>query len=166
NAVNPLFHIGMGGLATYQAIENDDYRAAGAAGVKTAIMTIATVATAAEGLQALGGRTGAAIDVRLPSSRYPEAAAHIRDAQAAGKPSQLTIGQPGSAAARRAEALAGKERVPGKDLDEYPPAMFEEGGAGASVRPISPADNRGAGACIGNQCRGLAPGTKVRIVVE
>jgi filamentous hemagglutinin len=79
---------------------------------------------------------------------------------------ELTIGQPGSATGRRAEALAGQPRVPGKDLDEYPPAMFEEGGAGASIRPVSPADNRGAGACIGNQCRKLPPGTKVRIVVE
>jgi RHS repeat-associated protein len=104
--------------------------------------------------------------VRLSRSKYPETAAHIRDAQAAGKPMELTIGQPGSATGRRAEALAGQPRVPGKDLDEYPPAMFEEGGAGASIRPVSPADNRGAGACIGNQCRKLPPGTKVRIVVE
>jgi hypothetical protein len=32
-----------------------------------------------------------------------------------------------------------------KDRDEYPPAMFNEGG-GASVRKINPSDNRGAGA--------------------
>ncbi|MHA6833682.1 hypothetical protein [Ralstonia pseudosolanacearum] len=30
--------------------------------------------------------------------------------------------------------------------------MFKEGGAGASVRPISPRDNMSAGACIGNAC--------------
>jgi hypothetical protein len=47
---------------------------------------------------------------------------------------------------------------------EYPPGMFKEGGAGASVRPIEPSDNARAGACIGNACRGLADGTKVRIV--
>jgi hypothetical protein len=104
--------------------------------------------------------------VRVPSSRYPESAAHIRDAQAAGHPAELTIGQRGSNAGRRTEALAGRDKVPHKDLDEYPPAMFEEGGKGASVRPITPRDNRGAGACIGNQCRGLAPGSKVRIIVE
>ncbi|WP_318836570.1 NucA/NucB deoxyribonuclease domain-containing protein [Pseudomonas khavaziana] len=50
-------------------------------------------------------------------------------------------------------------------LDEYPPAMFKEGGTGASVRPISPKDNMGAGACIGNACRGLPDGEKVRIKV-
>jgi hypothetical protein len=103
--------------------------------------------------------------VRVPSSRYPETAGHIRDAQAAGHPSTLTIDRSG-ATGRRGEALAGQERVPGRQLDEYPPAMFKEGGAGASVRPVSPADNMGAGACIGNQCRGLPNGTRVRIVVE
>lgn len=53
-----------------------------------------------------------------------------------------------------------------RQLDEYPPAMFREGGAGSSVRPVSPADNMGAGASIGNQCRGLACGSQVRIVVD
>jgi hypothetical protein len=52
------------------------------------------------------------------------------------------------------------------DLDEYPPAMFSEGGAGASVRPMTRAQNRGMGACIGNQCRGLPDGTQVDIVVK
>jgi len=36
----------------------------------------------------------------------------------------------------------------------------------ASVRPVSPSDNMGAGACIGNQCRTLPDGSKVRIVPE
>jgi filamentous hemagglutinin len=56
--------------------------------------------------------------------------------------------------------------VPGKHLDEYPPAMFKEGGAGASVRAIKPRDNLSGGACIGNACRGLPNGTRVRIRVE
>ncbi|WP_165373848.1 NucA/NucB deoxyribonuclease domain-containing protein [Sorangium cellulosum] len=75
-------------------------------------------------------------------------------------------GEDQGAAARRAEALSGYARVPGKQLDEYPPAMFREGGSGASVRPVSPADNMGAGACIGNQCRGIPDGTRIRIIVE
>jgi hypothetical protein len=108
---------------------------------------------------------GAARDVVVPSSRYPETAAHIRDAQAAGHPSVLTIERAG-ADANRAAAQAGQPRVPGTQLDEYPPAMFREGGAGASTRPVTPRDNMGAGACIGNQCRGLPDGTRVRIVVE
>lgn len=43
--------------------------------------------------------------------------------------------------------------------------MFEEGGAGASVRYIDPSDNMGAGACLGNLCRPYRDGTRVRIVV-
>lgn len=37
--------------------------------------------------------------------------------------------------------------------------MFEEGGTGASVRPVSPSDNRGAGSSMGHQL----DGTKIRI---
>ncbi|MEE4273253.1 MAG: RHS repeat-associated core domain-containing protein [Thermoanaerobaculales bacterium] len=103
--------------------------------------------------------------VVVSGHRHPETAAHISDAQIAGQPSTLTIDRPG-APGRRSQSQAGHDRVPGKDLDEYPPAMFKEGGKGASIRPVSPADNRGAGACIGNQCRGLSDGTQVKIVVE
>lgn len=108
---------------------------------------------------------GEVVDIHVPADRYPETAGHIRDAQDAGHPAELTIDRPG-ADANRAEALRGHDRVPDMDRDEYPPSMFEEGGAGASVRPVTPADNRGAGACIGNQCRGLPDGTRVRIVVD
>ena len=90
----------------------------------------------------------------------PESAQHIKDAQASGKPQELTIDR-GGAAARRAEAMKGTSTTKGKDRDEYPPAMFKEGGKNASVRPISPSDNRSAGACIGAACRGLPDGTKV-----
>jgi RHS repeat-associated protein len=45
-------------------------------------------------------------EVRVPSSRYPETAAHIKDAQRAGHPAELTIDRPG-APGRRAESLAG-----------------------------------------------------------
>jgi RHS repeat-associated protein len=104
-------------------------------------------------------------NVVVSSQRHPETAAHISDAQTAGQPSTLTIDRPG-APGRRSQSQAGHDRIPGKDLDEYPPAMFKEGGLGASIRPVSPADNRGAGACIGNQCRKLSDGTQVKIVVK
>ncbi|QKW31308.1 hypothetical protein HUT11_30140 [Streptomyces seoulensis] len=61
--------------------------------------------------------------------------------------------------------MRGNPRVPSKDRDEYPSAIFQEGGTGASVRPVTPGDNRGAGSVIGNHCSGLPDGTKVRIVV-
>ena len=102
-------------------------------------------------------------DVVVPAEKYPETARHIREAQANGQPQILTIDR-GGAKGRRADAMDGNPVVPGRDRDEYPPAMFREGGAGASVRPISPSDNRGAGSCMGAQCRGLADGTPVRII--
>jgi hypothetical protein len=109
-------------------------------------------------------QTEATIEVKIPSSRYPESAGHIQDAQRAGHPTELTIDR-GRASNRRAESLANHKKTAGMDRDEYPPAMFQEGGTGASVRPISPGDNRGAGACIGAQCRGLPNGSKVTIKV-
>ena len=106
----------------------------------------------------------AAKEIIVSRTDYPEAAKHIENAQRK-HPKVLTVKRSGKAARRR-EALRGKEPVKGKDRDEYPPAMFEEGGKGASVRPIDSSDNRGAGSCIGNQCRGLPDGAKVKIVVE
>ena len=104
-------------------------------------------------------------DITLSRSVHGEAAEHAADAIKAGQPDVLTIDRAG-AAANRAESLGGVEKVPGMHLDEYPPAMFKEGGSGASVRPISPRDNMSAGACIGNACRGLPDGARVRIKVE
>ena len=108
--------------------------------------------------------TVAAKRVEVSASKYPEGAAHVRDAQVAGQPKVLTVDRPGTDA-NRAAAQAGHPRTPGKDLDEYPPAMFREGGSGASVRPMTPAQNRGMGSCIGNQCRGVPDGSQVEIVV-
>jgi RHS repeat-associated protein len=102
--------------------------------------------------------------VTVPADKYPESAEHIEDAQNAGQPTVLTVDR-GGAKDRRKAALAGTAPVADSDRDEYPPAMFGEGGSGASVRPIKPSDNRGAGACIGAQCRGLADGTQVEIKV-
>jgi hypothetical protein len=84
--------------------------------------------------------------------------------QAAGQPKTLTIDREG-AAANRKESLNGVPTQKGSDRDEYPPAMFKEGGNGASVKHINPTDNRGAGACIGAQCKGLSDGAKVTIEV-
>jgi hypothetical protein len=53
--------------------------------------------------------------------------------------------------------------VPGKDRDEFPPAVIDNGDGGHSIRPIAPGDNRGAGAAIGNQMRPLPDGTPIII---
>ncbi|WP_420902703.1 NucA/NucB deoxyribonuclease domain-containing protein [Pseudomonas veronii] len=52
-----------------------------------------------------------------------------------------------------------------KDRDEWPMAMFKEGGSGASVKYIGPSDNRGAGSSIGNALSDLPNGTRVKLEV-
>ncbi len=101
--------------------------------------------------------------VSVSRSRHPESAAHIDEAQAAGQPSVLTVDR-GGAKANRRQSLKGHKTTPGNDRDEYPPAMFEEGGAGASVKPVKSGDNRGAGSCIGHQCCDVPDGGQVEIV--
>lgn len=82
------------------------------------------------------------VKINLSKSKYPESVGHIKDAIENGKPDILTIKRSG-ASNNRKESLKGIEK--GKDLDEYAPAMFKEGGKGASIRPINSSDNRGAG---------------------
>ena len=103
-------------------------------------------------------------NIDISRAKYGEAAEHIADAQKAGHPDVLTIARDGADPNRKA-SIGGIPKVAGKQLDEYPPAMMKEGGAGASVRAINPSNNMGAGACIGNACRGLNNGEKVRIRV-
>jgi filamentous hemagglutinin len=103
-------------------------------------------------------------EVTISRSKFPQTAKHIEDAQRAGQPDVLTIERSG-ADARRAQSLGGRAKISGQQLDEYPPAMFKEGGTGASVRAVDPADNMGAGAAMGNMLRNLPDGAKVRIKV-
>lgn len=108
---------------------------------------------------------GAAVKkVTISASRFPEAAAHIRKAQATGQPTRVTIDRKKAVENRRA-SLKGTKTQSGKDRDEYPPASTREGGAGASTENITSSDNRGAGASYGNQIRGLPDGTEIDIVV-
>jgi len=76
----------------------------------------------------------------------------------------LTVSR-STAVQNRAAALRNSPVVKGLDRDEYPPAVFSEGGQGSSVRPINPSDNRGSGASIGSQLKGLPNGTTVKIEV-
>jgi hypothetical protein len=120
-----------------------------------------------EGAGAVGGAAAGSRElpeIGISRGRYPGSAATIEEAQAAGQPSVLTIDRTG-ASQRRGAALKGTSVRPGLDRDEYPPAMFREGGAGATVRYVSPSDNRGSGACMGAQCRALPDATQVRIKV-
>ncbi len=105
------------------------------------------------------------VEVTLSRSKYPESVQHIEDAIRDGQPDTLTIARGGAKNNRKA-SLKGIDKVPGSDLDEYPPAMFAEGGSGASVRPIPPSDNRGSGSTMGHQLRDYPDGTKVKIIVK
>ena len=103
--------------------------------------------------------------VFISRERYPEAAAHIDDAQngtiwtgfdkAPGQPKEsvLTVQREGVDGRREAATSVVPPRSD-YDRDEYPPAVAKEGGAGSSVRYIDPGDNRGAGASQGNQLSG------------
>ena len=132
-------------------------------GLKAARATEHLAAAAASAERAIEA-TRAIKEIRLSRELHGEAARHAEDAIRAGKPATLTIDRTGTAANRQA-SIGATEKVPGKHLDEYPPAMFKEGGTNASVRPISPRDNMSAGACIGNACRGLPDGARVRVQI-
>jgi hypothetical protein len=62
--------------------------------------------------------------------------------------------------------MRGTKPEKGKDRDEYPPAMFKEGGKDASVWKIGSSDNRGSGASMGHQCSSVKDGYQVRIVCK
>lgn len=105
----------------------------------------------------------------ISRGRYPETAAHIKEAQRLGQPSMLSIDRAG-ATERRRESLrylarrAGRQIV-GRDRDEYPPAMTREGGFNSDVRYVRAADNRGAGKSFERQVRTLPEGARVRILI-
>ncbi|WP_216636495.1 RHS repeat-associated core domain-containing protein [Endozoicomonas ascidiicola] len=109
----------------------------------------------------INGTDNVVTSVKISRKKYPESARHIEDAQVSGHPKVLTIDRAGKSSNRRA-SLKGVPTKKGLDRDEYPPAMFKEGGGGASVRHIPRSDNRGSGASFGAQCRGLSCGSKVQ----
>src|SRR5262249_1086176 len=95
-------------------------------------------------------------------SKNPEAAGHVEAAQAKGSAVVLTIDRTGTKGRRR-DSLRGIATAAGKDRDEYPPAMFKEGGLGASVTLIDSSDNRSAGAAMGAALRQYPNDTTVEI---
>jgi RHS repeat-associated protein len=100
----------------------------------------------------------------ISRSKHPESAKHVEEALNNGHPDILTINREG-AKRNRKESLKGISTQKGKDRDEYPPAMFLEGGKGASVKHIDFSDNRAAGSSIGHMLRPYENGTKIKIRV-
>ncbi len=117
-------------------------------------------------------------EIHIDSSRYPEAAQHVREAIANGKPTILTIDRDPPTQKRvrdrRSQSIenSGLKSCPknengeDQDRDEYPPAMFIENGGSASVKCIRAGDNRGAGKSIGIQATPYAEFSKARIVIK
>ncbi|OOG83509.1 type IV secretion protein Rhs [Pseudomonas sp. A25(2017)] len=102
--------------------------------------------------------------LRLKRSEYPQTFGHIDGAIKKGHPYIVTI-QRDTAKLNRKLSLKDIKTKTGKDRDEWPMAMFKEGGTGASVKYIDPSDNRGAGSSIGNVLSDLPNGTRVKIEV-
>lgn len=107
------------------------------------------------GVRVTPGGAGSCADfvLELSSAVYPETAGHIADAIANGQPQHVTINRPG-AKQNRADLRPDMRRAranccrTGVDIDEWPMAMFSEGGLGSSLREVLSADNRGAGSSI------------------
>ena len=102
--------------------------------------------------------------VIVDSRKHPQTAEHIKMAQTMGFPEFVTLGRT-DAAERRKASLADVKASPIYDRDEWPMAVFEEGGQGANVVYIEGRDNRGAGSSIGWQMRGFPDGSRVRVRV-
>ncbi|MFP5281793.1 NucA/NucB deoxyribonuclease domain-containing protein, partial [Bacillus safensis] len=97
--------------------------------------------------------------------KYPETARHIKNAIEKGASAVCTIDREG-ADENREESLKNIPTKRGYDRDEFPMAMCEEGGAGADIEYISPADNRGAGSWVSHQLSEYEDGTVVLFVVD
>lgn len=127
--------------------------------------------------QALGVPGEYDAEMVVDRAKYPASADHIEEAQRGEiwrgdqsqqgrpKPSILTIDKP-NADANRENSLRGIDTRPPDDRDEYPPAMYKEGGTGASVKYIPSGDNQGSGSSMGSAVRGLKDGTRVKIRVK
>jgi hypothetical protein len=109
-------------------------------------------------------RTRRVVVVAISARRYPYTADHIVDSIAAGHPRVLHLDRAG-ADANREKSLEGIPTRDSYDREEYPPAVAAEGGAGADVRYVPSADNRGAGAVLGVQLAPFCDGQRFRIRV-
>jgi len=105
------------------------------------------------------------VKLKFPADKYPETARHIKNAIKKGASAVCTIDREG-ADENREESLKNIPTKRGYDRDEFPMAMCEEGGAGADIEYISPADNRGAGSWVSHQLSEYEDGTAVLFVVD
>jgi hypothetical protein len=103
------------------------------------------------------------IVVDLDNVKHRHILRHTFDARRKGHPRVLHIFREEGPANRR-ESLRGIPTKKGYDRDEYPPAMADEGGEGASVRYVLSSENRSAGSVMMFQLRPYCD--KQRFVIE
>lgn len=115
--------------------------------------------------QAAPAEPGVSGTLTISLRQYPNVGDHARDAMAAGESKVCTIDRDG-ADDRRKDALRGHRTAPGKDRDEFPPAVCKEGGRGADVRLVPSAENRSQGAWMSGQLRKWPDGTRILIAVS
>lgn len=106
-------------------------------------------------------QTNGVMVVDLDNRKHRHVLDHVWDATRAGQPKRLHIARYEADDNRRA-SLRGVPSKPGWDRDEYPPAMSDEGGQGASVRYVRPAENRSAGSVMGNQLEAFCNNQRFR----
>lgn len=105
-------------------------------------------------------------EMEFSSSKNPQLAENISQAQMAGHPDVLTYG--GSNRATRTAALRGVPGINGLSRDEYPFASTLEGGSGAWVGHIPPRQNWSQGGIMNSfyQKNKIQKGDRFRVVVR
>ncbi|WP_438448204.1 NucA/NucB deoxyribonuclease domain-containing protein [Gorillibacterium sp. sgz5001074] len=104
------------------------------------------------------------VKLEFPTAKYPETAAHIKEAIQSGESAICTIDRE-HADEHRKLSLRDIPTKKGYDRDEWPMAMCAEGGAGADIEYITPSDNRGAGSWVSNALEKYPNGTHVQFVI-
>ena len=126
-----------------------------------ALLPVISGSALKKGVKAVSEITNEIIDIFIDAKRHPESAKHLNEAIQAGVSNEGVIDRAG-ARSRRRENLKSTTTQQGLDRDEAPPAVINTGKP-SSVKSIPSSDNRGAGASIGNQLKGIPNGTRVRI---
>ena len=97
--------------------------------------------------------------MNFDDTRHHNIIDHAFDARRAGHPRTLRIARQEADANRKA-SLKGIPTRPGFDRDEYPPAMSDQGGEGASVRYVKLSENRSAGRLMGKRLKPFCDGQR------
>lgn len=122
-------------------------------------------------------KTGRVQSIGFSKTKFPRIRAHYIAAVADGWPRVLVVNRKGSDARRdRLLAESGLGTVPGRDRDEYPPAVGRGRGSRALTRSINPvgwmasvrlvpsSENRSHGSTLGAKLRRFCNGQKFRYV--